>query len=149
MTVLVDTGVLYAEHDTDAPRHEVASDALEAVYDGRLGRSYISDYIYDEAVTLTLKRGQSHGAAKRLGERLRGAGAYPNVYEPVHISQLLFPDAVDVFERYDDQQLSVTDATTVAFAETNDIDTVLSFDDDFDGLTDRTDPAAVAGEHNP
>lgn len=37
MTVLVDTGVLYADHDTDATRHEAASSALEAVYDGEYG----------------------------------------------------------------------------------------------------------------
>lgn len=54
MTVLIDTGVLYADHDVDATRHETASNALEAVYDGKLGVPYVSDYIYDEAVTLTL-----------------------------------------------------------------------------------------------
>jgi len=149
MTVLVDTGVLYAEHDTDATRHEATSDALDAVYDGQFGHPYISDYVYDEAVTLTLKRGQSYAAAKRLGKRLRGAASFPDVYEILHLSPGVFTDAVDVFERYDDQRLSFTDATTVAFAETHDIDTVLSFDDDFDGIVDRTDPATVAGEHNP
>ncbi len=71
MTVLVDTGVLYADHDTDAARHNSASEALDAVYDGRFGLPYVSDYIYDEAITLTLKRGGSFVAAKRLGERLR------------------------------------------------------------------------------
>ena len=53
MTVLLDTGVLYADHDTDATRHGVAAEALEAVYDGELGHPYISDYVFDEAITLT------------------------------------------------------------------------------------------------
>lgn len=53
MTVIVDTGVLYAEHDTDASRHDAASTALEAVYDGEFGHLIVSDYIYDEAVTVT------------------------------------------------------------------------------------------------
>ena len=44
--------------------------------------------------------------------------------------------------------MSFTDATTIAFAETHSVDTVLSFDDDFDGIIDRTDPAEVAREHN-
>ncbi|MCG1002005.1 MULTISPECIES: hypothetical protein [Halobacterium] len=56
MTVLVDTGVLYADHDTDAARHDAASDTLDAVYDGEFGQPYVSDYVYDEAVTLTLVR---------------------------------------------------------------------------------------------
>ena len=37
MTVLVDTSVLYTDHDREAARHEAASDALGAVYDGEFG----------------------------------------------------------------------------------------------------------------
>jgi len=140
MTVLVDTGVLYADHDTDAARHESASDALDTVYDGELGQPFVSDYIYDEAVTLTLSRGGSHAAANRLGERLRGAGSYPQIYEMLRVSTATFANAVDVFERFDDQRLSFTDATTVALTERHDVDCVLSFDDDFDGLVERADP---------
>lgn len=32
MTVLVDTGVIYADHDIDASRHDVAAAALDVVY---------------------------------------------------------------------------------------------------------------------
>lgn len=145
MTVLVDTGVLYADHDTDATRHDVASSALETVYGGELGTPYVSDYIYDEAVTLTLTRGESFPAAKRIGERLRGAGSYPEVYEMLRVSAAVFTDAVDVFERYDDQRLSFTDATSVALCRRHDIDGVLSFDDDFDGVVERIPPESASG----
>ena len=40
--------------------------------------------------------------------------------------------------------MSFTDATTVALAERRGIDRVLSFDDDFDGIVPRLDPATVA-----
>jgi hypothetical protein len=143
MTVIVDTGVLYADHDRDASRHDVASDALDTVYDGELGLPFVSDYVYDEAITLTLRRAGSFSAAKRLGERLRGVDPYPAVYEMLHVSAAVFADAVDVFERYDDQRLSFTDATTVALCRRHDVDSVLSFDDDFDGIVDRVDPAAL------
>lgn len=143
MTVLVDTGVLYADHDADAARHEAASDALNAVYDGQLGLPYVSDYIYDEAVTLTLTRSESFGAAKRLGERLRGADPYPQTFELLRVSAAAFADAVDVFERYDDQRLSFTDATTITLARRHSVDDVLSFDDDFDGLVSRVPPAEL------
>jgi len=140
MTVLVDTGVLYADHDRDATRHEAASTALEAVYDGEFGTPYVSDYIYDEAVTLTLRRSDSFDVAKRLGERIRGVEPYPQAYEFCHVSAAVFADAVDIFEQYDDQALSFTDATTVALYDRHDIDYVVSFDDDFDGLVTRLDP---------
>jgi predicted nucleic acid-binding protein len=143
MTVLLDTGVLYADHDGDASRHDAASAALDAVYDGELGQPYVSDYLYDETVTLTLKRAGSFAAARRIGERIRGIDPYPKAYELLRVSAAVFDDAVTVFERYDDQSLSFTDATTVALRRRHDIDTVLSFDDDFDGVTDRTDPDSV------
>ena len=142
MTVVVDTGVLYADHDRDASRHESASEALDVVYDGELGTPYLSDHIYDEAVTLTLKRG-SFQPAKRLGGRLRGVGPYPQVYAMHRVSAAVFDDAVDIFEQYDDQALSFTDATTVALCRRHDIDAVLSFDDDFDGVVTRIDPETL------
>lgn len=143
MTVLVDTGVLYADHDTDAARHEAAADGLEAVYDGEFGVPYVSDYVYDEAVTLTLKRSDSFAAAERLGKRLRGVDPYPKAFEFLRVSAAVFADAVDVFETYDDQSSSFTDATTVALCRRHDVDHVLSFDDDFDGVVPRLDPATV------
>ena len=143
MTVCLDTGVLYADHDLDASRHDAASGALNAVYDGELGQPYVSDYIYDEAVTLTLTRGGSFTPARRLGEKIRGVDPYPSAYELLRVSEAVFNDAVDVFERYDDQTLSFTDATTVALCRRHDIDAVLSFDDDFDGIVNRIDPGSV------
>jgi predicted nucleic acid-binding protein len=56
MTILIDTGVVYADHDTDATRHDAASRALDAVYDGEFGHPYLTDYVFDEAITLTRKR---------------------------------------------------------------------------------------------
>jgi predicted nucleic acid-binding protein len=143
MTVLVDTGVLYADHDTDATGHDAASDALETVYDGEFGHPYLSDYVFDEAITLTRKRTGSHVAARRLGDRLRGPNEYPRVYELFHVSAAAFEDAVAAFERYDDQALSFTDATSVALLDRHGIDGIVSFDDDFDGIVRRIDPTDV------
>lgn len=143
MTICIDTGVLYAEHDLDATRHDVASDALEAVYDGEFGQPYVSDYIYDETVTLTLKRGHAFKPARRIGEKVRGVDPYPQVYELVRVSAAVFADAVEIFEQYHDQALSFTDATTVALCRRHNIDAVMSFDDDFDGVVERIDPESV------
>ena len=147
MTVLVDTGVLYADHDTDATRHDIASEALRAVYDGELGQPYLSDYIFDEAITLTRTRTGSHSAAIRLSERLRGTERYPDVYELLRVSAAGFTDAVSEFARYDDQELSFTDVTSVVLVEQYDLDGILSFDDDFDGIIHRFDPTDLSSTH--
>lgn len=147
MTVFVDTGVLYAHHDADASRHDAALGAMNAVNRGSYGQPYVSDYVYDEAVTLTRARAGGFGPAREISRRICGVGEYPSVLEMVHVTPGRFREAVDAFERYDDQSLSFTDATTVALVDHRDLDAVLSFDDDFDGLVERVDPenAADAG----
>lgn len=141
MTVLVDTGVLYADHDRDAARHQSAETALTAVYRGEYGQPYVTDYLFDEAVTVALRRTGRHAAAVTLGRRLRGADDYPTVFEILRIDRATFGDAIELFEAYDDQALSFTDATSIAVCEARGIDGILSFDDDFDGLITRYDPA--------
>jgi len=147
MTVLIDTGVLYADHDTDATRHEIASEALSTVFNGELGQPYISDYVFDEAITLTRTRTGSYTAAKQLCSKLRGREQYPRVYELLQVSTAVFTDAIAVFERYDDQQLSFTDATNIALINRHGLDGILSFDDDFDGVVHRFDPDDVSVNH--
>jgi predicted nucleic acid-binding protein len=99
--------------------------------------------VFEEAITLTRKRTGSRAAARRLGDRLRGPNEYPRVYELFHVSAAAFEDAVAAFERYDDQALSFTDATSVALLDRHGIDGIVSFDDDFDGIVRRIDPTDV------
>lgn len=144
MSVFVDTGVFYAHHDTDASRHETALAALNHVLrTAEYGRVMTSDYVYDEAVTLTQKRTGSVADGIAIGRRIRGEG-YPDAIEMLNSSQTLFHNAVETYETYADQDLSFTDAMTVAMSQHHDIDAVLSFDDDFDGVVARLAPEEMA-----
>ena len=143
MSVFVDTGVLYADHDRAASRHNAASESLHAVYQGRFGQPIVSDYVYDEAVTLTLRRTERNEASANIGRRIRGADPFPTVYSLRYVDQSIFERAVSIFEGDDDHGLSFTDATTVAIVNADGIDRVLSFDDDFDGVIDRLPPESV------
>lgn len=140
MSAFLDSNVFYAHADVSANRHEAAQRGMNALLRGSRGHLYTSDYVYDEVVTLTLTRTDDHDLARSAGERIRGAGSYPDAIEILHVAPDIFETAVEIFERYDDQRLSFTDATTVALVRECDIDAVVSFDDDFDGLVDRTDP---------
>ncbi|WP_336134019.1 type II toxin-antitoxin system VapC family toxin [Natronomonas amylolytica] len=140
MSVFVDTGVFYAHQHERASRHDVATDALRATLSGEYGRLYTSDYVHDEAVTLVRKRTGSFEGTKAVSDRILDSGS------PISILQVDRPrvrESVETFERYRDHDLSFTDATIISQVEANDIDTVLSFDDDFDGIVDRTDPSEV------
>lgn len=63
--------------------------------------------------------------------------------ELLHVSTAVFNDAISVFERYDYQALSFTGATSVALIDRHDLDEILSFDDDFDGVVRRIAPENV------
>lgn len=141
MSVFVDTGLFYAAHDERSGRHGTAREALATVLAGELGRPSTSDYVYDETITLTRSRTGSCDAARAVGKRILGRGSYGDVYDLLCVDQHVFETAIETFERYDDQSLSFTDATTVALVDRYDVDRVLSFDDDFDGVVDRLDPA--------
>ena len=139
MSLLVDTGVFYAHHDEDSGRHDDANAALTKILEGRLGQPYVTDYIYDETVTLTRYRMDSVEEAKTVSDRILETGLFSMAW----VREDVFKDALVVFEEYSDQSLSFTDATTVAVAESRGIDYVLSFDDDFDGVVERVDPSSV------
>ena len=146
MSVFVDTGVFYAHHDTDASRHAVGAEALtEVLRSPEYGRVMTSDYIYDEAVTLTQMRTGDVEAGLELGRRIRADG-YPSAIELLYSSQSLFDCAVTIQQTYADHELSFTDAFSVAIFESNDIDYLLSFDDDFDGVVDRLAPETLVSE---
>lgn len=143
MSVFVDTGVFYAHHDTSASRHKLAAGALTHVLQAaEYGRVMTSEYVYDEVVTLTQERTGSVVDGIAVGRRIRGNG-YPDAIELLHSSPPLFDTAVEAYETYADQDLSFTDAMTIAMLKHHDIDAVLSFDDDFDGVVDRLAPERI------
>ena len=144
MSLFVDTGVFYAHHDTDASRHDVGTTTLPTVLKSAdYGRILTSEYVYDEAVTLTYRRTNRMEDAIELGRRIRGVGPYPDSIDLLHNSRALFEEATELFVEYADHGLSFTDVMTVVLVKHHDIDSVLSFDDDFDGIIDRRDPASI------
>lgn len=140
MSVLVDTGVFFAHHDTDAERHDAAVDAFDELLDGAYGQPYTNDYVLDETVTLTRTRTGSFEAADTVAKRILGEEPFPHVFETIQVEPDDVRASLAAFRRYDDHDLSFTDATLVAQCESRGIDAVLSFDADFDGLVDRVEP---------
>ena len=142
MSVFVDTGVFYAHHDTDAPRHADAVAAFDQILAGEHGQPYTTAYILDEAITLARRRTNSFDVANSLAKRIRGEGQYPPIIEVWYTGPDDVSGAFDVYRRYADHDLSFTDAMTIHCCESRGIDSVCSFDADFDGLVPRFEPAA-------
>ncbi|WP_136688503.1 type II toxin-antitoxin system VapC family toxin [Halorhabdus amylolytica] len=143
MSVFLDSGLFYALQNECASRHDMAKAAFETVLGPEYGPLFTSDYVFDETVTLVRARAGSYDEARTVADRILGRGAFPSAIDCLVTDQADFERAVDTFERYDDHDLSFTDATTIALVETRAIDHVLAFDDDFDGIVDRLDPARL------
>ena len=142
MTVIVDTGVIYAHHDEHATRHDRAVNAFESLLRGEYGRPYVTDHIFEETVTLTRSRTESFRAANAVAERMLGEGTYPAKLDLLNVGHRAVHESLETFRRYADHDLSFTDATTVTLCERRGIDAVLSFDSDFDGLVKRITPGS-------
>jgi len=140
MSVFVDTGVFFAHHDTDAERHADAVAAFDDLLDGEYGQPYTSEYVLDETVTLTRVRTGSFDAADTVASRILGENPFPNVFEIVHVEPDDVRASMETLRRYEDQELSFTDASSIHLYDSRGIDAVLSFDDDFDGLVERVEP---------
>ena len=141
MSVFIDTGVFYAHHDTDAERHNTAVGLVDAILGGEYGQPYTSDYVLDEAVTLTRARTDSVTDAETIANRIRGNDPYPQIVEMIYTTPESVSAGLETFRRYDDHDLSFTDAMSIATCEKRDIDTIGSFDSDFDGIVERVDSA--------
>lgn len=143
MSVLVDTGVIVAALNQRAPDHHQAKNGLDAAFSGRYGRVFTTDYVFDEVVTLALKKTRSHETAMVMANTLLGRDGSPRLFDMLMMTGAVFREAVDVFGKYTDQALSFTDATTIAFMRRRGIDQVLSFDRGFDGIVARLAPDAA------
>ena len=144
MSVIIDTGVFYAVQNERAANHDAARKALSRVTAGELGRPYTTDYVFDETLTLVRSRTNSFREASLAGNRILGRDGFPDAIDLINVSEELFDQSVATFKRYHDHALSFTDASTITLVENWNLDAVLAFDDDFDGIVSRIDPKHLA-----
>ncbi|EQD43674.1 PilT protein domain protein [mine drainage metagenome] len=123
--IVLDTSVLFGFEVESDNKHgdavRIISDAVNGVY----GTAVITDYIFDETVTLTLARTKDMIKAIAVGEHL-------NNLEILKINQTIFDSAWNIFKAQKaKKRLSFTDCTTIAAMKLNGIDKIATFDSGF------------------
>lgn len=138
--LFVDTDAFYARYDESASRHDVATDAFGAIAAGTLAFRplYTTTHVLAELATL-LERKRDHDAAVRGLCRIRNSAAFT----VVHPSEAEFDAAVNQFERYDDQEITLVDHLSAVVAEERTVEHVFAFDSDFRTLGFTLVPADV------
>jgi uncharacterized protein len=137
LSVFVDTGVLVAHLNSADPSHEAARGIIDAITAGDLGFAVTSEYVFDEAVTLSLARTRRPASAVRVGEFILGMGPEGRILTLARVTPRVFFRSWAAFLRYSARGLSFTDCTSIEIVRRLRIDEIASFDHDFDGIVPR------------
>lgn len=132
MTVFIDTGVFVAYRNKRDSYNKIADTLIRDALKGEYGQLYTSDYIYDESVTLALVRTKNPDVVKDVSDTILS----PRI-EMIFVGEALFENAIKIFMKYFDRNISFTDATSIAVMGEYNIDHILSFDSHFDGIVER------------
>jgi uncharacterized protein len=124
--IFLDTGAWYALKNKNDPDHaNVVRFFKQLPSTGII--CYTSDYVIDEAITLTRMRLNNHQVASTLAKELLSETAAKIIYVAPHY----LPRALEIFSKYRDQDFSFTDCTSFAIMEELKIDEALAFDRHF------------------
>lgn len=89
-------------------------------------RLITSDYIVDETLTrIRFKVG--HAQAVNWGQNIHSS----KIIELMRVDENIYEDALVIFEKYNDKQLSFTDCTSFALMKSMGINDAFTFDEDF------------------
>jgi len=122
MPVFIDSSVLVAYHNSRDEHHREAVRLLTRCVEGDFGEPWISDYVFDEVVTVALVKVGLERAVE-LGDHLLSSEL-----KMLKVDDQSFREAWALFQK---QGMSFTDCTTIAVMRQNGIERLLTFDRGF------------------
>ncbi len=129
MSLLLDTSALVAARNAEDRNHNKALEIMMPALQGEYGKLFVSDYIFDEAVTLAYVRTGSKKLAYDIGKFAKAKPINFRFIEPID-----FDKAWELYLQYEDKRLSFTDCTNIALIERLYIENIFTFDMEFKGL---------------
>ncbi|MEK6963918.1 MAG: PIN domain-containing protein [Nanoarchaeota archaeon] len=122
MTLLLDSSVLCAFINPKDVHHLQARTLMQAVLSSQYGNVLFTDYIFDETVTVLLRK-VSKDAALEMGTYLLQSG-----FAMAPIESSVFNDAWKLFQQL---EMSFTDCTSLAFLKSFKVEYIATFDKGF------------------
>jgi len=123
--ILLDSSLIVAYSNQVDQNHVKALEVVRDIDGGKYGTSVITDYIFDEVVTVMLVKTKSLRQVVDLGERLLSASLM------FRIDEELFRSAWGIFKEQRGPRFSFTDCTSIAACRANGISTIGTFDEEF------------------
>ena len=124
--VFADSSGLIAKALEGDPQHRIADHEIRRIL--RQGQRFMtSNYVFDETVT-RVQRLTSHSRAAQVGDWILSS----RVIQRIYIDEELESASWKLFLKYNDQNLSFTDASTIVIMKRFEIDEIFTFDSDFE-----------------
>jgi len=122
--IFLDSSLIVAYSNEADENHAKALQVVKDVNRGRYGTPVITDYVFDEVVTVMLVKTKNTGQVTELGEKLLGTNLLFRVDED------LFNLAWSIFKEQRKPMLTFTDCTSVVVCRSNGISNMATFDED-------------------
>ena len=123
--IFLDTSYLVAlEIDSDS-NHEAAVKIRDRIIGGEFGNSFISDYIFDETMTVNFARTKNLEKTARIGHDLRNSSIL------IKLEESDFEESWQLFKNQEGTKLSFTDCSNLAIMKRMSIKNMATFDGDF------------------
>ena len=123
--MLLDTSFLVAYLDSRDQNHKSASALIKELESGKYGALFISEYAFDELMTV-LRKHIGHKRTVLSGQHILDS------IELVGIEQAVFRFAWELFKKH--EKLSFTDCYQAALIKHLDIGYIATFDSDFNHI---------------
>lgn len=125
MNILLDSSFLIAYYNPLDEHRKRSIEIMDDLIIGKYGRAYVSDYIFDEVVTVIFIRTKDLKLSNNVGDVLRDSLGLFDINEEV------FDNAWEIFKNQKNTNFSFTDCTNLAIMQEQDISQIASFDGDF------------------
>ena len=130
--IFLDSSFLFAFYSAKDERHERAKMLMQDIVNGKYGSAYVSDYVFDELVTVVFARLRGIKEAARVGKSLF------ETVDFLYVNEEGFDTAWKIFSNQKTSSLSFTDCTSVAAMKGNGIENIATFDSDFKAVNGIT-----------
>lgn len=131
MVVFLDTGFILAIRNYDDINHTKATEIMRECLSDKYGRIIVSDFVFDETVTLTLVRTHNKSLVKDIGNYILNS---PRIIL-LHLSETEFLATWELFLKYFENGLSFTDCSLLVMGKLFESNVyIATFDRHFKGL---------------
>jgi len=123
--IILDTSFIISYFNERDENHLASIELMKELADLKFGPLHITDYIFDEVVTVSFVRLKNLRKAVEIGNHLLRA------LKILEVEKSDFDRAWNLFRKQKDTDFSFTDCTTLSIMHENEIGNIATFDEDF------------------